>query len=200
LQSFRQKKNADKFSLLGVNHLTADTSIPSRGQSLADFRFRFCGAEFLDDLEFEWLLSKTTEHRVGAGLGRIRPESARLLLKNFPQSALITPLLRQPVSVFFPQFSIFSGQPHQIPAQAEVQGVKTANSLRPQLGTRWRCCAIINRVYHERKRSRFIQSDRCLLLNPLSNVGLRIVGHVGANIFSVILIAQMGVISALMSD
>jgi len=113
---FVKKKNADQCSLLGVNHLTADTSIPSPGQSLADFRFRFCGAEFLDDLEFEWLLSKTTEHRVGAGLVRIRPEFARLLLKNFPLSALITPLLRQPVSVFFPQFSIFSDQPHQIPA------------------------------------------------------------------------------------
>jgi hypothetical protein len=42
--------------------------------------------------------------------------------------------LRQPVSVFFPQFSIFSGQPHQIPAQSEVQGVKTANNCRERAG------------------------------------------------------------------
>jgi hypothetical protein len=35
----------------------------------------------------------------------------------------------------FPQFSIFFGQPHQIPAQSEVQGLKTANSLRP-----WSVC------------------------------------------------------------
>jgi hypothetical protein len=29
----------------------------------------------------------------------------------------------------FSQFSIFFGEPHQIPVQSEVQGVKTANSI-----------------------------------------------------------------------
>ena len=31
--------------------------------------------------------------------------------------------------LIFPQFSIFFDQPHQIPVQSGVQGVKTANSL-----------------------------------------------------------------------
>jgi hypothetical protein len=33
----------------------------------------------------------------------------------------------------FPQFSIFFGQHHQIPAQSEVQAVELANSIRPWL-------------------------------------------------------------------